>query len=198
MTRVIVDKHEPLSAAGLVFVGVGRDPQGAQVGFLSRVPPAAEFDAEPDSLLSLPDAWPVKDMLPTLAAWPAWRLAAAAGVELGSHVVVKGVGALAQSVRIMLTERGGVFEGSGAPDTMVVLENAGIAFGACLLACRTRGTVLLADPAAARFDLNFYPDAHRRGLRIIGVDLAYADVTAWHRVREAVRRTATRSSVPGR
>lgn len=192
MTRIAVDGCEPLTPSSPLFIGVARDPQGARVGFLADAPIADSLEIAPDRLLPLPDTWPVTDLLQTLAAWPAWRLAAAAGIELGSLAVVAGSGRLAEMVQAMIVERGGVLGGRGAPDAIVVLEGVAGDFAARLAACRSRGSVVLADPTATPIDLNLYPDAHRRGLRIVGVDLEEADRGTWLRVREHVRRTATR------
>jgi hypothetical protein len=192
MTTIAVERCEPLTPSSPLFVGVGRDPLGSRVGFLADAPSAGSLEIAADGLLPLPDAWPVDDLLPTLVAWPAWRLAAAAAIELGSHAVVAGGGRLATMVLAMIVERGGILDGRGAPDAIVVLESVAGDFQARLAACRSRGTVVLADPAATLIDLNLYPDAHRRGLRIVGVDLRQPDLATWLRVRERVRRTAIR------
>jgi hypothetical protein len=132
-----------------------------------------------------------------LCDWPAWRLTRLAGLEIGSGLLVAGDDALARRVLRVAHVRGCLWRAvHGAPAlreaadrwidpgartaeavlkalparpdaAVVVCADVG-RLVAALGASRDRGTVVFAFPGSERVDLDLYPDAHRRGLRIVG------------------------------
>jgi hypothetical protein len=77
------------------------------------------------------------------------------------------------------------------PDSILVLGASAQELTAALMMCRDLGTVVVVSPLGAPFDLNLYPDVHRRGLTIrAGLPFEYepADVEAWS---QAARRMNT-------
>jgi hypothetical protein len=64
---------------------------------------------------------------------------------------------------------------------MILVPGEPSQLSTALSICRDRGRVVLTSRAHVKQDVNLYPDAHRRGLRIVGVDptdVSGADTTS--------------------
>jgi NADPH:quinone reductase-like Zn-dependent oxidoreductase len=174
-----------------------------------------------ERLLPCPADVPVDRLLTLFGYWLAWRVTGWGRLEIGSGVLIVGSGGLAKQVADLCRCRGALWRGvwgtseardygefwfplsggqepreilralPGRPDSVLVLGGGAHEFAATLALCRDLGTVVVAGPPAAAFDLNLYPDVHRRGLTIhAGSPLEYGpgDVEAWS---QAVRRINT-------
>ncbi len=158
--------------------------------------PSTERSLAVDRLAALPPTMPIEIARRTMAFWRAWRLAGRAGVELGSRVLVLGSGQLAFDVlricglcgcqwravspadpraeaELAIPEReslaGATDRGllPAAPDVVVITDSADRLIGAATRLCRTNGTIVVAGLDVPPFDFGFYPDVHRRGLRLL-------------------------------
>lgn len=188
---------EPASA-GVACVGEDAAGQRWAWLAAGALPPApgSSLDA-PLGALPCPAALADDQVLAALQDWPAWRVTRLAGLELGSGLLVAGDDALAGRVLRVARVWGCLWralqgapvlrdaadhwidpqarsaaavlrELPGRPDAAVVLCADVERLVVALSACRDRATVVLAAPGNEHVDLDLYPDAHRRGLRIVG------------------------------
>ena len=207
---------------------IGRADDGRAWGWLAPQPPepAEAHDVPEPALLAQPAGSSEPDWLEVLALWPAWCVAREAGLEIGSGVVVAGRGPLAGQVLRLCRVRGALWRAAwdagpndvelalpaGArleaglarrlpapPDAVVVLGGGAGALRGALALCRGRGTVVAAAAPAERFDLDLYPDAHRRGLRLVALDpLRPAAPAQWAADAVRLQRLAAAAVAAGR
>lgn len=149
-----------------ILAHVRQDPELA--GGLSL-----EDDRSPEDLLSFPAGWDASRALEILGWLPAWRLLQAARPELGSRLRLMGEGWLLGRLQTLL-RRLGCFEARDRDEAEAVIVWGGLTrqWDRALRACRDRGTVVWSQPDAHALDVNFYPNVHRRGLRVFAVPLA--------------------------
>lgn len=162
----------------------------------SSLAPGSELEVLPDRRLACPADVADEQAFAVLREWPAWRLTRLAGLELGSGLLVAGDDWLARRVLGMgrvwgclwravhgaselrnaadhwidphTQDAEGLLRSLPArPDAAIVLSGEVDRLVVALAACRDRARVVLALPDAVRVDLDFYPDAHRRGLRLV-------------------------------
>jgi hypothetical protein len=98
----------------------------------------------------------------------------AVGAATEDAVAVTGEGLVAFEARRLLQEQGRLARDDAQPPSSVI-ETTGdpAAVADATQRVRTMGAVVLAgEPAGRVGDLDFYPDVHRRGLRIVGVGRA--------------------------
>jgi D-arabinose 1-dehydrogenase-like Zn-dependent alcohol dehydrogenase len=128
------------------------------------------------------------------------RLAQAARLEIGARVLVLGASSEGDSARALLREcrrwgtlrrvvqsEDATFENEaetvystsqapGAPfDVVFVVGNAAQNLPAALPLCRNGGTVVWCGAANETTNMDFYPDAHKRGLRVVGLSHEIVD-----------------------
>jgi hypothetical protein len=140
----------PLSAGFVAYVDSDQLPRAG--------------DAEIEALV-VPDGSPVDDGgALALGALAAGVRDALAGVELAGPIDVVGAGIVAQALRAE--------QPAGRRPSVVVVDLTGepSAIVDALHRVEDGGAVLLAgNPAGRPAELDFYPDVHFRGLRVIGV-----------------------------
>ena len=144
----------------------------------------------------------------------AWKLTEVANLEIGSRVLVIGSGWPARSVLRLCALRGclqrticGPEELADeaewqmdslkplpqSPDAIFILENAAQHLPQVLPLCAAKGTVVMCDKNAAPVDLDFYADAHKRGLRVMAVNIA--EVENWKENGDLLSRLVLRGAL---
>jgi hypothetical protein len=166
------------------------------LGAESDLAPGSELEVPPDRRLGCPAHIADEQALAVLRDWPVWRLTRLAQLELGSGLLVAGDDWLARRVLGVCRLWGclwrALFGASelrhaadhwidphtraaesllrslpARPDAAIVLSGDHARLSLALAVCRDRATVVVALPEAMRVDLDLYPDAHRRGLRLV-------------------------------
>jgi hypothetical protein len=160
-----------------------------RVGEESEVPESALFPC--------PSGAGDDEMLGLLSHWPAWRVTRLARLELGSRLLVVGGGWLSARVLEFARLWGCVWRAASGPadlrdraefwteqanaealrrilpakpDAAILLGDSPDVIAPALAACQDRGTIVLAVQGGLTIDLNLYPDAHRRSLRVVGCE----------------------------
>jgi hypothetical protein len=134
-------------------------------------------------------------MLVLLRHWPAWRITLAAQLELGSRLLVVGEDWLAGPVLEFARLWGCLWRAAcgpaalrgsadfwiagaeaerlrrilpGKPDAVVILGAQRGQIAHALASCQDKGIAVMAVADGPTADLDLYPDAHRRSLRVVG------------------------------
>lgn len=151
----------PLDAGHVAYVDADRLPDGGEAEIeVLVVPEGATADDSGAHALGVLAA-PVREALASFTG----------------RVEVVGDGAVARSIR---AEWSAQRSAGDAPDVIVDLTGDPEAITAAVSRLADLGTLILAGgPAARPVDLDFYPDVHVRGLRLVGVpDAGNADAPA--------------------
>jgi hypothetical protein len=181
--------------------GVGFDADGQRWLWLEpgapAVAPGGKIEREGRTLLSLPSDMATAEIARVLELWPAWCLVRSADIELGMGILVVGGGHSVDPLTALCrlhgslwlerwTEDGETTESVLArlparPDRVFIVGGHQSHLAGALRLCRDGGTVIVVGANATPVDLNLYPDAHRRGLRVLmrTEDAHRAPATAW-------------------
>jgi hypothetical protein len=176
--------------------------------------PGEEVEVSGERLLHYPTGLPQEQVLRILRHWVPWYLTQRAGLELGSGVLVVGSGWLTEQVLRTCRLWGCLWRAvwgppecqhwaehwipidssldsavaarvlPSGPDAAIVLEAGADQLRATMSVCRDRGTVVAAPPIEGHFEMNLYPDVHRRSLRLIAVspfDYFVPDPEVWRK-----------------
>lgn len=173
---------EPAGIAPETCLFVGENSAGRRVvGHAGRSDAGADL-TRAHVLFDLPETLPPTAARRALEYWRASRIVEAAGVGVGASVLVLGEGAVSQQVvevcrwvgalRVDVGDTARPGGASARADSVICLGAPPESLQATFQACRDRGTVVFAAPSAPPADIGFYPDVHKRGLRIRCLALA--------------------------
>lgn len=172
---------------------LGEDDAGRRWGWF-------ESDASRTEPTAIPSALNDADALCALVHLPGWRLSRLARLELGGRVVVAGDGWLARTTLTVCSLRGCAWRASAHdrdeplpadylipralsllealrrgvlpanPDAVILTSALPERLLQATQVCRARGTIVVSGTGWSAVDLGFYPEIHKRGLRVVLVD----------------------------
>ena len=201
---VRVVESRPCAVDAPLLGHIGEDADGSRWGWIAPHDPKGDVAVPPSRLIRIPPALSIEQAQTALANWPAWTLAILGAVGLGTRVLVSGGDWLARRVLEIAPLRGCAWTASHAatnerltsdyrlpldvslslalsrrqlpdrPDVMILTRGRSAEIAEALTVCRSGGRVVIAGDDWHPVDLSFYPDVHRRGLRLVFADVVDA------------------------